>query len=675
MSTALALSRRFPLLAATVLVGVIGLLLWAVGLSVAVQWLFSGFGLTVVAVEGVAMVRRMRAGTVGLDVLAILAIIATILVGEYVATLIIVLMLAGGAALEEYADGRAQRELKTLLERAPQIAHRLPAGSDEAEDVPATLVRVGDVLLVRPAEIVPVDADLVSASAAFDESALTGESLPVERRAGDPVLSGSINGQGAAVVRATAVAADSQYQQIVALVAEASASKAPVVRLADRYAVPFTAVALIIAGAAWYVSGDPVRFAEVLVVATPCPLLLAAPVAFLGGMSRAARNGIIVKGGGVLEKLARARTVVFDKTGTLTYGRPAIDRIRPEHGFAADELLTLAASAEQYSSHVLAASILAAADDRGFDLLTADTATEVPAHGVTARFGGREVIVGKLAYVAEHAPDTSPADLAGGELAIYLAVDGVFAGCIVASDTVRDNAAATVAALGRLGVRESVMLTGDARPAANHVARLLGITRVQADCLPADKVTAMLAIRERPVIMVGDGVNDAPVLAAADVGIALGAKGSTAASESADAVILLDDLSRAARAVAIGRDTTRIALQSIWLGIALSVGPDDRCRVRPDPRHRRCAAAGGRRPGDHPQCPARHRRPPRRAGPRRGRPGARGHRSAAHPLSGSTRSRYRRPRQASAAAAVRLRDPSATWRRRTRRSPGQPARR
>jgi heavy metal translocating P-type ATPase len=572
MSTLTGAFRRYPVVAAAILVGLLGLLLWAAGLPLAVQWLFSGLGLVVVGIQGVGMIRRMRQGSFGVDLLAIVAIIATILVGEYVATLVIVLMLSGGAALEDYAENRARRELKTLLDRTPQIAHLLQSGSSDVDDVPVTRVQVGDLLLVRPAEIVPVDADLVSDAAAFDESSLTGESLPVEHRAGEAVLSGSVNGQTAVTVRATALAADSQFQQIVALVAEAAASRAPVVRLADRYAVPFTAVAILIAGLAWYVSGDPVRFAEVLVVATPCPLLLAAPVAFMGGMGRAARTGIIVKGGGVLEKLARARTVVFDKTGTLTYGAPSIARVRPEPPFTENDLLTLAASAEQYSSHVLAAAVLAAADQRDLTLQRTDSAEEVPAHGVVAEFGDRVVVVGKLSFVAEHVPDAYPADLVGGELAIYLAVDGRFAGCLVAADQVRDNAAATVRALGKLGVHESVMLTGDARSAANHVARLVGITRVRADCLPADKVDAVRAIRERPVIMVGDGVNDAPVLAVADVGIAMGAKGSTAASEAADAVILLDDLSRAARAVAISRDTVRIALQSIWLGMALSIG-------------------------------------------------------------------------------------------------------
>ena len=572
MSFLRGVSSRYPLVATALLVGVVGLLLFALGLPVAVQWLFSALGLVVAGIELVGMVRRIRSGAFGVDLLAVLAILATIAVGEYIATLIIVLMLAGGAALEEYAAGRAQRELTALLAGAPQAAHRQTETSGEIEEVPADAVRVNDLLLVRPGEIVPVDGELVSVSAAFDESSLTGESLPVERLAGDRVLSGSVNGQEAATIRATALAADSQYQHILTLVQAAAASRAPVVRLADRYAVPFTALALLIGGLAWYLSGDPVRFAEVLVVATPCPLLLAAPVAFLGGMSRSARAGVIVKGAGVLETLARARTVVFDKTGTLTHGAPAIARVCPEPPFTEDALLALAASAEQYSSHVLGAALCAAAAARRLDLAAAEHAEEVPAHGVTAWFDGREVTLGKLSFVAETAPDAYPADLTGGELAIYLAVDGRYAGCVVASDQLRDNARATVQALDRLGVHESVMLTGDARPAANHIARLVGITRVRADCLPADKVDAVLGIRERPVIMIGDGVNDAPVLAAADVGIAMGAKGSTAASESADAVILLDDLSRAARAVAIGRDTVRIALQSIWLGILLSLG-------------------------------------------------------------------------------------------------------
>ncbi|SFS13732.1 heavy metal-(Cd/Co/Hg/Pb/Zn)-translocating P-type ATPase [Agrococcus baldri] len=564
-------TRRYPLVAITLLVAAIAAAAGLAGSPAVSQWLCIGWGVIVAAMQAVGMIRDIMRGHWGLDILAVTAIVATILVGEYVATIIIVLMLTGGEALEDYAAGRARRELTALLERAPQLAHRL--GDDGGiEDIAVSEVRAGDLLLLRPAELVPVDAQLLSPVAVVDQSSLTGESLPVELRAGDDLLSGSVNAETAVRIRATATAADSQYQRIVALVAEAAESKAPVVRLADRYAVPFTVVALLIAGIAWAASGDPVRFAEVLVVATPCPLLIAAPVAFMGGMSRAARGGIIVKGGGVLEQLAAARTIVFDKTGTLTTGTPTVEQVRPTGGFDADELLALAASAEQYSSHVLAASIMRAARERRLALRDASTASEHATSGVVAQIDGREVIVGKLAFVRARAPSAEPTELAAGELAIYLAIDGSFAGSIVARDSVRENAAETIAELEQLGVGDTMMLTGDAWPTARHVAAELGIEHVQAECLPADKVRAVRAVERRPVIMVGDGVNDAPVLASADVGVAMGAKGATAASESADVVITLDDISRTARAVRIGRDTRRIALQSIWIGIVISVG-------------------------------------------------------------------------------------------------------
>ncbi|MFC6356958.1 heavy metal translocating P-type ATPase [Luethyella okanaganae] len=561
--------RRYPVVAATVLVGVIGLLLWAGGWAAGVQWLFSGFALVVAAVQAVGMVKDIMRGHWGLDILAVTAIVATVLVGEYVAGLVIVLMLSGGEALEDYANRRAKRELDALLTRSPQRAHRVDG--DRIVEVDVAMVAVGDVLLVRPSEIVPVDGELVSAETALDESSITGESVPVEKIAGDEVMSGSVNGQLAVEIRATATAEASQYQRIVVLVRQAAESKAPVVRLADRYAVPFTLFSLALAGLAWLLSGDPVRFAEVLVLATPCPLLIAAPVAFIGGMSRAARNGVVVKGGGVLEQLARARTVVFDKTGTLTKGSPTLVEVRTEPGFDENELLGMVASAEQYSSHVLATSLIAAAHERGILLSEAGWARESATNGVVARIGGREVVVGKFAFVAQHAPNAARTGIESGQLAIYVAVDGRFAGALLASDRVRDNAASTIDRLGALGVRNTMMLTGDAQATADHIATELGITRVRAECLPADKVAEIAAIGERPVIMVGDGVNDAPVLAAADVGIAMGAKGSTAASESADAVIMLDDISRTVRAVSIGQDTMRIALQSIWLGIVLSV--------------------------------------------------------------------------------------------------------
>lgn len=570
MARLLKLARRYWIVTLTLVIGLAGIVLALAGAGSAVAWIFSGYALAVAAWQAVGMVRDILRGHWGLDILAVTAIVATVLVGEYIASLIVVLMLTGGEALEDYANRRAKRELDALLSRAPQLAHRMEGG--EIVDVPVGEVLPGDVLLVRPSEIVPVDATLRSVETSVDESSITGESVPVEKHTGDALVSGSVNGQSAVEVIATATAADSQYQQIVALVAEAAASKAPVVRLADRYAVPFTVFSLLLAGVAWWLSGDPVRFAEVLVLATPCPLLIAAPVAFIGGMSRSARNGIIVKGGGVLEQLASARTAVFDKTGTLTHGAPELVAIRPEHGFSEHELLAAVASAEQYSSHVLAASMISAARERGLPLTEAEWAREAATNGVEAKIAGRVVVVGKFAFVANLAPDAVRTEIGPGELAVYVAIDGRFAGALLASDRLRENARATLERLDRLGVHRTVMLTGDAQATADHIAAELGITTVRAECLPADKVDEVRAITERPVIMVGDGVNDAPVLAAADVGIAMGAKGATAASESADAVILVDDISRTAKAVEIGRDTVRIALQSIWIGIIVSVG-------------------------------------------------------------------------------------------------------
>ena len=570
MTRLVALVRRFPLVAVTIGTGLVAAVFVAVGFEPAARWLISLYALAIAGVEAVRMIRGLMSKQFGLDILAVTAIVSTVAVGEYWASLLIVLMLTGGEALEVAAAGRAQRELRSLLDRVPQQAHRIELDGTVV-DIAVTDVLVGDRLLVRPAEIVPVDAALASALGSFDESSLTGESLPVDKVAGDAVLSGSVNGPAAVEVVASALAADSQYQRIVELVREATSSKAPIVRLADRYALPFTAVSLAIAGIAWALSGDPVRFAEVLVVATPCPLLIAAPVAFMGGMSSAAQRGIVMKNAGSLEKLARARTVAFDKTGTLTVGRPVVVGAHAEVGFTENELVQLVGSAERYSSHVLAESLQRAAVDRELLLLDASDAREVPAHGVIATIGGREVVVGKPAFVGEHAPDLVPRPGSSGEAVIYAAIDGRFAGVVVLRDAVRTDAADTLAALRALGVTRTLMVTGDIAATAEPIAAGLGITDVHAECLPDDKVRIIRELQPRPVVMVGDGVNDAPVLAVADVGIAMGAKGSTAASESADVVILIDDIARVARAVAIGQRTVRIALQSIWLGIAISI--------------------------------------------------------------------------------------------------------
>jgi heavy metal translocating P-type ATPase len=583
---------RYPLVAGTVvaLLGVAILLMS--GQAWISQLTASIYALAVAAYLSVGMIRRLRSGHWGIDILAVTAIVSTVLVGEFIASMIIVLMMAGGTALEDYAAGRAKGELTALLARVPQTAHRERSGAGNGagsngtgpgapgsgaengqhEDVAATDVRVGDILLVKPAEVVPLDGILLSEAGTFDESSLTGESMPVERYAGDGIMSGSINGEAAIRMQVAAVMEDSQYSRIVALVKEASESRAPMVRLADRYAIPFTALAYALGAIAWIISGSPTRFAEVLVVATPCPLLIAAPVAFLGGMSQAAKSGIIVKYAGVLEQLGKVRTAAFDKTGTLTYGRPSLVAIMTAGSMDENELLRLAASAEQYSSHVLAASVMEAGQSRDLGFETASEAVEHATHGVRAVFNGLEVVVGKPAFVAESVAGVVETELDSGQLAIYVGVGGEFAGALVMSDPIRAETRRTLAELRALGVTETVMLTGDALATAEHIAAEAGLTQVRAECLPPDKVEAVKSLPKRPVMMVGDGVNDAPVLAVADVGIAMGARGSTAAGESADVVIILDDLSKAAQAVRIGQRTVRVAMQSIWIGIVLSVG-------------------------------------------------------------------------------------------------------
>ncbi|MDF2561054.1 MAG: cobalt transporter ATP-binding protein [Microbacterium sp.] len=567
---------RYPAITVTVLVLIGVLVVHAVGAPVVGRWVATCYVAVFVVWTLVGMVRDVLRGHVGLDILAVVAMVATLAVGEYIASLIIVLMLSGGEALEDYAGRRAKRDLSALLDRSPRIAHVLvharAAESDEIRDLPVDDVAVGDVLLVRPSEIVPVDGVLVTATGTFDESSLTGESMPVTRTSGGEVLSGAINGSRAVRIEAVRTSSDSQYQQIVALVRAAEDSHAPVVRLADRFAIPFTAVSLVLAATAWAVSGDATRFAEVLVLATPCPLLIAAPVAFLGGLSRAAKAGVIMKGGAVIEQLARVRSAAFDKTGTLTQGRPELVDVRPAEGFDPDELLQLTASAEQYSTHVLAESIRRAADTRGFALRGASEAREEATNGVVAVIDGREVVVGKPAYVAALAPDTVRTTLDVSQAAAYVAVDGRFAGVLVLADHPRPEAAAVVSWLRGHQVDRMVMLTGDVSPTAESVARQVGISEVHAELLPPEKVELAAGLRPRPVMMVGDGVNDAPVLAAADIGVAMGAKGATAAGDAADVVILVDSLAKLVDAVSIGRHTLRVALTAIWIGIGLSVG-------------------------------------------------------------------------------------------------------
>nr|WP_245610567.1 heavy metal translocating P-type ATPase [Gulosibacter bifidus] len=592
-------ARRYPIVLCTLILLPIVIALALGGLGNVAQPVATGYVAIIIVITVIDMVRDILRGNFGLDILAVVAMSAAIAVGEYIAAMIVVLMLSGGEALEDYAASRATKDLDALLKRAPQRAHRLGTQTDDtaltsttdelpaSTDVPVDEVTPGDILLVKPAEVIPVDGELLTANAEIDESQLTGESLPAAYVAGDHIRSGAVNGHTAIRIRATASAKDSQYQQIIALVSEAEQAKAPTVRVADRFAIPFTLVSLAVAGLSWWLSGEATRFAEVLVLATPCPLLIAAPVAFMGGMSRASREGVVVKGGATLEQLAKAKTVAFDKTGTLTHGEPELTAIQLHESFAAGntdvqqaatlddqalELLRLTASAEQYSTHVLAAGIIDAAQSRGLALATTDTAEEIATNGVDACIDGRHVRVGKLAFIRELDANAPESELTAGETAVYVAIDGVYAGVLRIADRLRGNAADTVTHLRGNGIEHVVILTGDNQHTADALAAQAGIAEVHGNLLPQDKVRLVAEQGARPVIMVGDGVNDAPVLAAADVGIAMGARGATAASESADAVIVRDDISMVARAVSIGRHTYQVAITAIWIGIALSLG-------------------------------------------------------------------------------------------------------
>lgn len=514
----------------------------------------------------IEMVKTLRSGKYGVDLLAITAIVATLAVSQYWAAMIILLMLVGGDTLEDYAGHKANSELKALLENSPQVAHRFDKDSEQTTDVQVDDLRVGDKLLVKAREIVPADGYLLQGSGLFDESSLTGESQPIEKTPGDDVMSGSLNGENVVVIQADKRSQDSQYQRLIALVRQSEAKPAHFVRLADRYAVPFTLVAYLIAGIAWFLSKDPVRFAQVLVVASPCPLILAAPVALVAGMSRASRNGIIVKTGDVLEKLARARTFAFDKTGTITQGTLSVEAVKPTNGMPAEKLLVLAASVENNSNHILGRSLVSYAKGQQLTLKDSSNVKEVTAQGIQAEVDGQLIKVGKCSFVSKAAPTVDQQ-----QTAIFVSLAGKYIGHVTFTDRIRPEAKGTVQTLASRDQAQVMMLTGDKQETAAKIAAAAGITDVHAELLPDEKIKLLQGCQpdHRPVVMVGDGVNDAPALAEADVGIAMGAHGATAASETASAVILKDDLSRVATAVEISEDTMKVAKQSVWIGIAI----------------------------------------------------------------------------------------------------------
>ncbi len=516
----------------------------------------------------------------GVDLIAIVAIVAALAFHQYLAGSVILLMLSGGEALESFALRRARKELTSLISNAPSVAHQKQG--DSVVDISADQVQPGDVVVVKPGEVIPVDGTVVSGESMVDESALTGEAMPVQKSTHATVMSGSLARDGALEIRATKASSDSKYQQIIRLIQEAEAKKAPFVRLADRYSVWFTTLAFTLAAGAWIVSGDPVRALAVLVVATPCPLILATPIAFSSGISRAAKRGIIVKNGGVLEKLGEARCLVFDKTGTLTLGSPTVQDVLAFEEADPLFIVRMAASLDQLSTHVLARSLVQYAHAEHIDLEYPSEFRESFGRGVVGVVRGEAYRLGRLGYLEEEGVyidgkiqrDHLQAQT-DGTMTVYLAQGKKLIGAVRFADHVRPQVRDLFVGLRSLNVRRVVMLTGDKREPALKVGRSIGLPddAVVAEALPEQKVAEVERLKKEfsPVVMVGDGVNDAPAITAADVGIAMGAHGSTASAEAGDIVIMVDKIERVGEALHLGHAVLRIAKESIFIGIGLSI--------------------------------------------------------------------------------------------------------
>jgi heavy metal translocating P-type ATPase len=537
-------------------------------------WLLGSVPVLLVVLIGIA--RAVLRREAGLDLIALLSMTGAMALGEYLTGAVIGLMLASGRSLEDFAEARAQREMSALLGRTPRTANRYEAGG--LVEVAVGSIAPGDRLLVRPGEAVPTDGTVMSAAAVLDESALTGEPLPVRRTVGQGVRSGAVNAATSFDMIAATAAAESTFAGIVRLVEAAQRAKAPAARLADQYALLFLPLSLAVAAAAWAVTGDPLRALAVLVVATPCPLILAVPVAIVAGMSRCAKRGILIKGGGMLEKLAEAKTLFFDKTGTLTGGRARLVAIEADPQLGAAELLRISASLDQMSQHVIAQAIVSAARDRGLRLSMPLDVREEPGAGLTGVVDGRRVVIGSYAFASARAASAGWTRQFlrrlgyDGATGVFVAIDGAITGSLLLLDEIRVETPRALRLLRKAGVERIVMLTGDRRDVAESIGTLLGVDEVRAEQQPRDKLAAIeAACSSGATVMVGDGVNDAPALAAADVGVAMGARGAAASSEAAGVVLLIDRLDRVAEAMRIAHRSRTIAIESVIAGMGLSI--------------------------------------------------------------------------------------------------------
>jgi len=564
--------ERPPLTALSALAGALaGAIAWALGNPGVARGCWAATTLALLVPLTWAVARSLAHRDFGVDVIALLSMAGAVAVGQYLAGAIVAVMLAGGNALEGYAQSRARRDLSLLASRIPTTANVRRGG--EIVTVAADAVRIGDRIVVRAGEIVPADGTVLAGDAVIDTAALTGEPLPVHLQHGDDVASGSVNAGATIEVAATRRAGESTFMRLVRLVEDAEGAQAPFVRMADRYAGWFLPIALGLAGLAWAVSGDPVRAVAVLVIATPCPLILAAPVALVSGVSRTARAGVIVKGAPVIETLAATRTMLLDKTGTLTLGTPTVERVEPLDGLDESELLRLAASADQASAHVVAQAIVAEARTRGLPLTFPALPHETPGQGLIGTVDGHRVAVGSGSFIARLGyapPDIVPAP---GTLLVPVVVDDAIAGAIHVSDRLRAESSGLVRRLRQAGVDRVLLVTGDRRAVADEVAAVTGVDHVYSEMSAEAKLELVNAIRaaepHRSIAMVGDGINDAPALAAADTGIAVGAT-ATVATQTADAVVVSDRVDRVADAVRISRRSMRIARESVVAGLGLS---------------------------------------------------------------------------------------------------------